>query len=99
MQPSPINSPPALTEGEWQDVIRVLHLTPQQTGIVRLILQDKKDKEIAAEMRLNFWTVRTHLSRIFTRLGVDDRVGLVLRVFAVARENANAAAPESLRNN
>jgi DNA-binding CsgD family transcriptional regulator len=30
-------------------------------------------------------TVRTYLTRVFQRTGSTDRVGLVLRVFAVAR--------------
>ena len=71
---------------EWTELVRKLRLTPQQARIVAYILQGKRDKQIAAAMGLSMATVRTHLSRIFVRVGADDRVGLVLRVFAGCRE-------------
>lgn len=71
-----------LTDEEWRLVVQHLALSPQQTKIVRLILHGKRDKQIAASLSLSEATVRTHLARLFTRLGVSDRVELVL--FAVA---------------
>lgn len=88
---NPLFSPPLLTDVEWRTVIAALRLTPQQTKIVALILHGKRDKQIAAEMQLNIWTVRTHLTRIFVRLGIGDRVELVVRVFATLRALPAAA--------
>jgi DNA-binding NarL/FixJ family response regulator len=82
--------PPLLTAGEWDEVVRELHLSPQQARIVQFIFQGKKDKAIAAAMGLNIWTIRTHLTRIFVRLNVGDRVALVLRVFAVVHKSDEA---------
>jgi len=48
-------------------------------------LQGKRDKQIAVSLSLNISTVRTHLTRVFDRIGVNDRVELVLQVFAVLR--------------
>jgi DNA-binding NarL/FixJ family response regulator len=75
-------------------VARALELSGQQARIVELLLEGMTDKEIAAAMELKFSTVRTYLDRIFLRLGVDDRVELVLYVFAVhnKREAPRAAA-------
>jgi len=67
---------------EWEALVDSLRLSPQQTRIVKLILQGKADKQIAREMGLRVPTVRAHLTRVFHRLGVTDRVGLVVRVFA-----------------
>lgn len=55
-----------------------LRLPPRQADIVRLILQGKQDKEIAAALGLRRSTIRTYLARIFARLGVSDRVQLIL---------------------
>jgi len=65
---------------------RRLALSPQQIRIVELLLRNKQDKEIAAELGLSFPTVRTYLRRIFDRVGVEDRTGLVLHVFALAQD-------------
>jgi len=74
---------PRLLDAEECDrAARALDLPPQQARIVSLILQGKRDKQIAAAMGLQRPTVRTHLARIFSRLGVADRMELVLRVFA-----------------
>jgi DNA-binding CsgD family transcriptional regulator len=77
---------PALTTKEWARVVKALRLSPQQGRIIELILQAKRDKEIALSLGVNVWTVRTHLTRMFTRLGVADRVELLLLVFAAARD-------------
>jgi DNA-binding NarL/FixJ family response regulator len=80
---------PLLNSAEWNEVVRTLCLSPQQSRIVELLLQGKKDKSIAADLGLNVWTVRTHLTRIFRRLKIDDRVGLILRVFSVVHRRAD----------
>lgn len=68
----------------WSEVVATLSLTPQQSRIVALILKGHCDKQVAAHMGLCVPTVRTHLSRLFHRIDVNDRVELVLSVFAVA---------------
>jgi DNA-binding NarL/FixJ family response regulator len=77
-----------LKTDEWRSVVRALHLSPGQARVVRLILQGRKDKQIAQRLGLSVATVRTYLGRIFTRLGAADRVELVLLVWAVSRELA-----------
>jgi len=72
-----------LTPKEWSDIVRVLRLSPGQAKVVELILRGQKDKEIARQLKLRHSTVRTYLNRAFQRLGVTDRVGLVLCVMGV----------------
>jgi len=74
-------APPALNGARWKLAVKSLDLSPQQTRIVELILQGKKDKQIATELRLSKHTVRTYLNRIFLRLDVTDRMELAMRVF------------------
>jgi DNA-binding CsgD family transcriptional regulator len=54
---------------------------------VGLILEGKGYKQIVALLGMSMSTVRTHLGRIFSRLGVGDRVGLLLHVFSHFRTN------------
>jgi DNA-binding NarL/FixJ family response regulator len=63
-------------------IVIKLELSRQQARVVELILRNCCDKEIAAEMQLKVSTVRTYLGRLFTRLGVENRLALVLKIFA-----------------
>jgi DNA-binding NarL/FixJ family response regulator len=85
------NIPPLpFAPDEWDRLATKLKLSPQQTRIIELILRNCCDKRIAAELGLKVPTVRTYLSRIFLRLGVDDRMSLVLKIFAASRDTPPA---------
>jgi DNA-binding NarL/FixJ family response regulator len=74
-----------LDAATWRHVVDTLEFSPQQARIVALILHGLGDKEVAAELGLRVPTIRTYLERVFQRVGVRDRVELVIRVFVVAR--------------
>ena len=76
----------------YDGVVRALDLSPRQARVVRLILQGRRDKQIAEHLSLSVATVRTYLARIFARLGVADRVELVLCVWAASRQLAGREA-------
>jgi NarL family two-component system response regulator YdfI len=69
------------TDTEWTTLVRQLKLSPQQARIVKALLDGLGDKQIASRLHIKLPTVRMHLSRIFTKLGVNDRTELVVHVF------------------
>jgi DNA-binding NarL/FixJ family response regulator len=78
--------PLPLSAKQWVALAQSLRLAPQQERIVELILRGMRDKAIASELQLRVSTVRTYLNRTFARLGVDDRMALVLKLFAASHE-------------
>ena len=58
----------------------IAKLTKREREIIELIAEGLKNKEIAARLSISPATVRHHLSAIFAKLGVPDR--LKLMVFA-----------------
>ena len=74
----------------WREIAADLALSHQQKRIVELILCGQQDKEIAATLTLSVPTIRTYLRRIFDRCGVDDRLSLVLLIFARAQTLVSA---------
>ncbi|MFD4368306.1 response regulator [Rhodococcus sp. NPDC058521] len=56
-------------------------LTDRERGIFRLAAKGLSNAEIAASEFLSEATVKTHISRIFTKLEVRDRVQLVVYAF------------------
>ena len=53
-------------------------LTAREREIVRLVALGFRNAEIAAQLFISAVTVKTHLSRVFEKLGVRDRADLVL---------------------
>jgi DNA-binding NarL/FixJ family response regulator len=53
-------------------------LTERELEIVRLVASGYKNREVSESLRISERTVKTHLTNIFQKLGVRDRVGLVM---------------------
>jgi DNA-binding NarL/FixJ family response regulator len=53
-------------------------LTGRETEVLRLVAEGRTNAEIAAELVLSPLTVKTHVSRILTKLLARDRVQLVI---------------------
>ncbi len=62
-------------------VQRRVHFSPRERQIVRFIVEGCSNQEIANRMGLRLQTVKNHLSRIYRKVGVPNRVQLA--VFAV----------------
>ena len=82
-----------ITEQEWVSVRESLHLSPRQAQVVKELLQAKGDKEIARDIGISVPTVRTHMDRLFLKLGVEDRMELLVHVFARIRATSCVAFP------
>jgi RNA polymerase sigma factor (sigma-70 family) len=68
-------------------------LTQREREIVRLIVEGASNKEVASSLNISERTVKGHLSNVFQKLGVADRLKLVLLV----REGRVAGAPSQGR--
>lgn len=76
-----------LSEQEWCQLNEHLGLPPRQAEITMQILHGKSDKQIARELGISLPTVRTHTRRLFRKLGLNDRVELILYVFTCMRHH------------
>lgn len=58
-------------------------LTRRERQVLGLMAQGKTNREIAALLVTSQGTVKTHVTHIFRKLGVSDRVGAVLAVLGI----------------
>lgn len=78
-------------------------ISPRQAQILELIASGRSDKEVAAVLGLSYRTVRTHLERLYARLGVHSRAEAVARWVAwrgssyIASERQRRAGQASVR--
>ena len=50
-------------------------LTAREAEVLRLVAQGASNKEIAAQLVLSEKTVRNHVERTYTKIGVSNRIG------------------------
>jgi len=51
-------------------------LTPREVDLVRMVAEGLRNKEIAERLCITEGTVKTHLSNIYKKLGIETRVGV-----------------------
>jgi DNA-binding NarL/FixJ family response regulator len=70
-RPRPASTPPTILDA----------LTPREAEVMALIARGLSNSAIAAELYLSQPTVKTHVTRIFAKLGVRDRVQAVVLAY------------------
>lgn len=51
-------------------------LSPRESEVMKMILEGRRLKEIAANLDISVKTVTTHRSRLLRKLGIEDNLGL-----------------------
>jgi DNA-binding CsgD family transcriptional regulator len=64
----------------WNEIIGRLGLTQRECEIVRRVFDDQTEFAIAVDLGISPHTVHTHFERLHKKLGVGDRVQLILRI-------------------
>ena len=72
------NTPPASRNPE---TAKIATLTPREREVVALVGEGLKNKQIADRLYVSETTVRHHLTSIFAKLGVADRLSLVVYAY------------------
>lgn len=72
---------PAQEPDRDTDAAKIESLTARELEIVRLIGDGMKNKEIASRLFISEATVRHHLTSIYGKLEVEDRLNLLIYVF------------------
>jgi DNA-binding CsgD family transcriptional regulator len=74
-------------------LLRRVHLSKQETFVVRALLAGKSNSAIAGEMRLSVHTVRTYVERVYEKLQVRNRYELLRLVTAAGDHPVPADIP------
>ncbi len=86
---------PSAPEPDSKDAAARASLTGRETDIVRLLARGLSNAEIAQELFVETSTVKSHLSRAMSKIGVRDRVQTVVWAYRVGIAKPGDAAPLS----
>ncbi|HEX5803274.1 MAG TPA: EAL domain-containing protein [Azospira sp.] len=68
-------------------------LTEREQLICALAVAGHRDKRIAQELGISYWTVRTHLARIFRKFDVSNRVELAAAIRPTPADDGAGSRP------
>ena len=68
---------------EWKKISYLLAISEREQEVCRLLFEGITREEIAEKMNIKVRTVRHYLERLHTKLRVNNRVALVLRIIQV----------------
>ena len=74
-------SRPDVANGRSAEAAKIATLTERERQVIGLIGEGLKNREIAERMYISEATVRHHLTSIFNKLGVADRLELVIYAY------------------
>jgi len=72
-----------ITDNQWRKISYLLGISDREQEVCRLLFKGITREEIATNMDIKVRTVRHYLERLHTKLRVNNRVALVLRIIQV----------------
>jgi DNA-binding CsgD family transcriptional regulator len=70
---------------EWIAIGELFHLTARELNVAILLFQDRTRASMARRLARSPGGVRKRIDKVFRKLNVKDRVGLVHRIWQVHR--------------
>lgn len=81
-----------IPDAVWESLGSHLRLAPREIQVIQGVFDDRKEIAIADELGISQHTVHTYLERVYRKLSVGSRVGLVVRVMAEIMDQEDGAS-------
>ena len=84
-----------LTDRQWDEVGEFLNCTQREKQVCRLLFAGMTRQAIADHLGIKNRTVRHHMEQLHTKMRVNERVGVVLRIVQIRDEISNRSPTAS----
>lgn len=75
-----------IEERAWFELVKLYRLTCRQAQIAALVCRGLDNKQMQETLHVSEATVRMHLRKVFRKIGVQSRTGLVVELVIRGRE-------------
>jgi DNA-binding NarL/FixJ family response regulator len=82
-----------LSQAEWTLVSERLKLSQRESEIAHVLLAGQSEQDAAVQLRISVHTVHSHVERLYRKLQVRSRCGLILRLFQTYISIRGSAPP------
>ncbi len=82
----PDGLPALLNDKQWSYLCRRYELTPREQQIAELVCQGFRNGNIARRLNIRPGTVKTHVRNIYRKVKVKNKINMLLRFVAEARD-------------
>jgi DNA-binding NarL/FixJ family response regulator len=83
IKPKPVHRDRSiLPHDAWEMIATSRRISDRELQIIQEIFDDRKESAIADDLMISVHTVHTHLERLYRKLGVSTRVGLVVCILS-----------------
>ena len=66
-----------------EEILSITTLTPREVEITTLIMRGFNNRQISARLTITTSTLRTHIKRIYRKMGSHSKSNLILRVIGL----------------
>ena len=73
----------SFTRKEWEHIQKCYRFSERKIQILKLMFEGMENDAIAQQLKIQYNTVRAHFGNIYRRVGVQNKVQLVIQLFTI----------------
>ncbi len=70
---------------QWEHIQKCYRFSDRKMQILKLLLEGMENDKIAQKLKIQYNTVKAHFSNIYKRVGVQNKVQLVIQLFTIVQ--------------
>ena len=70
---------------QWEYIQKCYRFSERKMQILKLLFEGLENDKIAQKLKIRYNTVRAHFGNIYERVGVQNKVQLVIQLFTIVQ--------------
>jgi len=71
----------------WEYIQKCYRFSERKMQILKLLFEGLENDQIAKKLKIRYNTVKAHFGNIYTRVGVQNKVQLVIQLFTIVQSH------------
>jgi DNA-binding NarL/FixJ family response regulator len=79
------NAAMSFSRGQWKHIQKCYNFSERKMQILKLLFEGLENDKIAKMLKIRYNTVKAHFGNIYQRVGVQNKVQLVIQLFTIVQ--------------